>query len=444
MNPQLTYGRTLMGDSLGFHILFALLGLGLPFVISLAELIGILKKDSDYYNAAQRWSFAMATLFVVGAVSGTIISLQLNTLWPSFMVLAGKVIGLPFFLEGFAFFIEAIFLGVYLFTWERFGRWTHWLCSLPLVLGSAASAFFITTANAWMNNPAGFELRGGAAININPVKAMFNPATPTETSHSIAAYYLTTTLAFAGLYALFLWREKFDAYKQKYFKKIIVLMMALSLLFAVVVALTGDSSGKYLAKYEPLKLAAAEDLQIGGRNAALPVGGLTVGGQLEHALRIPEMLSWLATGSFNGYVKGLYDFSPSLWPPLWIHYMFDSMVFIGIFVTFVPLLFLLLYLHKRKWAFSKLLLLGIIICGFLGFLAVEFGWILTEVGRQPYVIAGIMTTAQAFTTNPGVAQWGYIFPSLYGVLFVITPWILRRHYKKYPLKLENPGNIKDL
>ena len=432
-----------MGDSLGYHIMFALLGVGIPFLISLAELIGLAKKDNDFYLMARRWSFAMGTLFVIGALSGTIISTQLSALWPTFMTLAGKVIGLPFFLEGFAFFVETIFLGIYLFTWDKFkNKWIHWWCGVPIVLASVTSAFFITTANAWMNNPAGFNYSNGIASNINPIKAMFNPATPTETSHSIFAYYLTAVLSFAGLYAIFLWREKTNRQKINYYQKVLIFTLSLGMIFAVATALTGDSSGKYLAKYEPLKLAAAEELYKGGDGVALPVGGILsdkddgFGERLEGAIHIPKMLSFLATGNFNGYVKGLSSFDPNLWPPLWIHYMFDFMVFIGMFLTFVPLIFLLFYWRKKPWAFSKLLLLLIILAGIGGYFAVEFGWILTEVGRQPFAIRGIMTTNQAFTTNPSVAQWGYIFPSMYIVLFIVTPWILRKYYKKNKLELD--------
>ncbi len=437
---QLDYGRTLMGDSLGFHIIFALLGVGIPLLVSLSELLGIVRHDILYTTMAKRWSYVMSVLFVTGAISGMIISTQLSTLWPTFMALAGKVIGLPFFLEGFAFFIEAIFLGIYLFTWKRFKNpYIHWLCSLPIVLGSVASAFFITTANAFMNSPAGFTYKHGIASNIDPIKAMFNQATPTETTHSIVSYYLTTCLFFAGMYALFLFKSKINDKKElkrkMYYKKTITFLVCVSFIFVLLIGLTGDSSAKYLAQSEPLKLAAAEGLYTTQTNAPLQVLGITTNHGVLHALTIPGLLSFLSFGSTQARVLGLNYFNPTLWPPLWIHYMFDFMVGSGIFITIIPLLFLLLARFKKAFAFSKIMLLLLFLSGVVSFCAVEFGWILTEVGRQPFAIRGIMTTKQAFTTSTSVATFGYLFPTLYIFLFAVTIWILKRHYKKNKLDL---------
>ncbi len=451
MQP-LSGGRVFMGDSLGFHILFALFGVGIPLLISLAELIGILKKDSTYYAMAKRWSFAMGTLFVVGGISGLIISNQMSLLWPVFMTFAGKVIAAPFYMEGFAFFIEAIFLGIYLYSWNRFSKWTHWLCSLPIVLGSLASAFFITTANAWMNSPAGFTYVNGVIGNIHPWKAMFNPATYTETAHSIVAYYLTSALVFAGIYA---WGMMFHRHRTKklaqkgivmhtptehsqireYRKKALVFCMVIATFFTILMMVTGDQSARYLAYHEPLKLASAELLQHTQAGAPIELGGMMIDGSVRGAVQIPKVLSILSFGTPNATVKGLDAFDPSTWPPLWIHVMFDLMVGCGMFIGLAVIAFFFTYFWKRRHAFSHVVLMLIILAGPAAFAAVEFGWILTEVGRQPYVIAGIMTAAQAFTTNPDVIKYGEIFPSLYTILLVVTPWVLARHYNRTPLDL---------
>lgn len=189
MTPDtLTAARALMGDTLGFHIIFALFGVGLPLLISAFEFIGLYFDDRDFTRTARRLSFAMATLFVVGAISGTIVSFQLNLLWPHFMAFASSIIGLPFVLEGFAFLVEAVFLGIYLYSWDKLSPWVHWLCSIPLWVGSGASAFLITTVNGWMNTPAGFTLNpDGTVTNINPWAAMWNPAAPHEILHSMLA-----------------------------------------------------------------------------------------------------------------------------------------------------------------------------------------------------------------------------------------------------------------
>src|SRR5258708_5760718 len=433
---KVIYGRTLMGDSLGFHIIFALLGVGIPFLVSLAEISGIIKKDQLFTIMAKRWAFVMTVLFVTGAVSGTIISIQLSVLWPSFMAVAGKIIGLPFYLETYAFFIEAIFLGIYLYTWDRFkNKMIHWFLSIPIVLGSAASAFFITTANAFMNNPQGFVIKNGEIKNIDPVQAMFNPATPTETMHSLVSYYLTTCFCFAGVYAFLLLKEKKEKKVIHYYKKAICFLIFLSLFFAIATGITGDSSAKYLVKNEPLKLAAAEALFHTQNHAPLTIGGSIdqKNNTVRNAVTIPGMLSFLGFGDVSKTVTGLDAYSSHLWPPLWIHYMFDVMVFIGVFITLVPCMFVVCYLFKRQYMYTKILLLSIVASSFLGFVAVETGWVLTEVGRQPYAIRGMMTTEQAFTTNPSVVSFAFIFPLLYLLLSAATVWILIRHTKQRSL-----------
>ncbi len=458
---SLSAGRVFMGDSLGFHILFALFGVGIPLLISLAELIGIFKKDNDFYTMARRWSFAMGTLFVVGAVSGMIISNQLSMLWPNFMALAGRVIGLPFYMEGFAFFIEAIFLGIYLYSWDRFkNKYTHWLCSLPIVLGSLASAFFITTANAWMNSPAGFMYTNGVASNINPIAAMFNKATYTETTHSIVSYYLTTALVFAGIYA---WSLGFHKHRTKhllkkkniipdereheklrtYRKKALVYTMVIGTVFALLMTVTGDQSARYIANNEPLKFAAAEIAEHTQAGAPMEIGGIERNGHLEDAIQIPRLLSFLSFGRETAVVRGLDSFNPNTWPPLWIHAMFDLMVFFGMYIAFVVTLFFILFFWKRKHAFSHIILGLIVLSGAASFLAMEFGWIVTEVGRQPYVIRGIMTVSQAFTTSKTVIEFGSIFPSIYTILLILTPWILIRHYNRTKLDLDTEYFIND-
>ncbi|MDR3519872.1 MAG: cytochrome ubiquinol oxidase subunit I [Candidatus Pacebacteria bacterium] len=451
---SLSAGRVFMGDSLGFHILFALFGVGIPLLISLAELIAITRKDNDFFVMAKRWSFAMATLFVVGAVSGMIISNQLTMLWPKFMALAGKVIGLPFYMEGFAFFIEAIFLGIYLYSWDRFkNKYTHWLCSIPIVLGSVASAFFITTANAWMNSPAGFTYVNGVVSNINPIAAMLNKATYTETTHSIVSYYLTTALVFAGIYA---WSLGFHKHRtkhllkkknivpneeehkklQNYRKKALVYTMIIGAVFALLMTITGDESARYVANNEPLKFAAAEMAEHTEAEAPMEIGGIEKNDQLEDAIKIPKLLSFLSFGRTTAVVKGLDDFDSNTWPPLWIHAMFDLMVFFGMYIAFVVTLFFVLFFFKRKYSFSHPMLGLVVLSSPASFLALEFGWMVTEVGRQPYVIRGVMTVSEAFTTSKTVLEFGSIFPSIYTILLILTPWILIRHYNRNKLDLD--------
>jgi cytochrome d ubiquinol oxidase subunit I len=254
-SSTLMTARGLMGDTLGFHILFALLGVGLPFLMSVFEGLGLWYKDADYTRTARAMGFAVATLFVTGAISGTIVSFQLNLLWPHFMEFANPIIGLPFVLEGFAFLVEGVFLGIYLFSWERLSPMAHWLCSFPLWLGSFSSAFLITTVNGWMNSPEGFTLLpDGSVTDIHPWRAMFNTAAPYEITHSILAYYLTATFLVAAIFAWKLLRTRAAGTESEitYQKKMLTLLLSLAFFFATAVGLAGDESGKNLAVNQPL------------------------------------------------------------------------------------------------------------------------------------------------------------------------------------------------
>ena len=286
-----------------------------------------------------------------------------------------------------------------------------------------------------MNNPQGFTYANGQISNINPIAAMFNPATATETNHSIVSYYLASALFFAGCYGIFYLKNKSDEKMKTYYRKLIVFTMSIAAIFAVLIGITGDSSAKYLAHDERLKFAAMEGLAKTQAQAPLQIGGYLQHNQLQKSINLPGLLSFLAYGAKNTIVQGLDAFNPALWPPLWIHFMFDAMVGIGGFLTGIIFLFFILYKFKREISFSKLMIWGIFLSAISAVVAVECGWVLTEVGRQPYAIYGILTTQQAFTTSNKVLEFAYIFPTLYLALFVLTGWILRRHYRHHPLQL---------
>lgn len=437
-----TTARILMGDTLGFHILFALLGVGLPFLMSVFEGLGLWYKDPEYTRTARRMGFAVATLFVTGAISGTIVSFQINLLWPHFMAFANPIIGLPFVLEGFAFLVEGIFLGIYLFSWERLSPLAHWLTSFPLWLGSFASAFLITTVNGWMNSPEGFTLLpDGTVTDIRPWDAMFNTAASYEITHSILAYYLTATFLIAAVFA---WKmlaaKRRGQAPSPYHKKLLTFCLSLALFFATAVALAGDESGKNLAANQPIKFAAAESVYTTGPYQPLVWAGYVVPVRSEqdrpdlvYELTFPYLLSFLAFNNPSAIVQGLDAFPRSEWPPLYIHYFLNIMITIGVYLGLVPLVFFLLRhapsARVRTLQFSRPLLWSVVIGAPLAFLAVEMGWMLTEIGRQPYVIKGIMRTADAATDNPAVFAFAWIFPAAYLVLFVVTGWILRTHYR---------------
>ncbi|MGX4668062.1 cytochrome ubiquinol oxidase subunit I [Cerasibacillus sp. JNUCC 74] len=426
--------RLLTTITLVFHIIFATLGVGVPLMISIAEFIGIKKKDPHYIMLARRWARGFIIPVAIGVVTGTAIGLQLSLLWPEFMQLGGNVISLPLFMEVFAFFFEAIFLGIYMYTWDRFkNQMTHWWLSLPIVIGGGLSAFFITTVNAFMNTPEGFKIGKNGFAAINPLETMFNPATPTKVFHVLTSAYLTVAAILAAFAAFGLLRKK----TREYHKKALKLTVTLTFIFAIFTAIAGDVSAKFLAEYQPEKLAAAEWHFETEKNADLILfGWLNEDNEPKGVIRFPSLLSFLAFSDFDAEVIGLEEFPEEERPPLWIHYMFDLMVIIGFFLLGVSFLYLILSKLKRWNENNKFMLGLLILSGPLAMLAIEFGWIYAEEGRQPWILRGYMTVEEAATTSPYVGWMFILFLLLYITLGVIGVVVLRKLFKNNPVEDE--------
>ncbi|GBF10694.1 putative cytochrome bd menaquinol oxidase subunit I [Tepidibacillus sp. HK-1] len=441
MMDTLMLSRILTGLTLGFHIIYATIGVGVPIMIMLSEWLGIKRNDVHYILLARRWARGFVITVAVGVVTGTIIGMQLSLLWPSFMKIAGQVISLPLFLETFAFFLEAIFLGIYLYTWDRFKKPIyHWLLIIPVVLGSSLSATFITMVNAFMNTPEGFTMQNGVITDIEPLKAMFNPATPTKVAHVLSSAYLTSAFVLAAITAYYLLKGR----NHEYYKKALKLTLIVSFIFAIATALIGDLSGKFLADYQPEKLAAAEWHFETRKQAELIVGGfLTDDLQIKNAIKLPMALSILAHGNPNAEVVGLNEFPKDLWPPLYVHYLFDLMVMIGVYLTLVSGLFLFFWKWKPQLMWKKWLMALIILGGPLSIVAIEVGWIFAEVGRQPWILRGYMKTAEGVTTATNVGTLLIVFALLYVILGTLTVYILTRLFKKNTpeIELEKRGII---
>jgi cytochrome d ubiquinol oxidase subunit I len=424
---NLLAARAAMGTTLAFHIIFAALGVGLPILLCAAEGLGLRTGDTIWYALARRWSQAFAILFVVGAVSGTAISFELGLLWPRFMGFASGVIGLPFALEGFAFFMEGIFLGLYLYGWDRLSPRAHWLCSVPVAIGGTASAWFVVTANSWMNTPTGFTVTNGRVTGVNPVAAMLNPGTPSETVHTILACYQVSAFAVAAIYAVALLRGRRSAY----YTRGLLLPMLFGTVVAPVQAYIGDLSAKMVAQNQPAKLAAMEGLFHTTASAPLRILGWADPNtqQTFAALEIPKLLSYLAYGNFNATVRGLDAFPRSDWPATTlVHLAFDVMVGTGALMILLPLWFWALYLRKgRTVPHSRLMLWTATATGPLAFLALEAGWMVTEIGRQPWIIQNVMRTSAAVTPVPGAGTFFLIvFLAIYAVLGVTLVSLLLR------------------
>jgi cytochrome d ubiquinol oxidase subunit I len=395
-------------------------------IISLLEFYGIVTKRPRAIALAHTWAKALVILFIAGAVSGTIVSLQFDLLWPKFMSFIGKTVGLAFALEGTMFFVEAIFLSVYMLSWKRVKPWIHWLIGLPVALGAIGSAVFITSANAFMNAPAGFKVNSkGQPYDIHITQEMFTRTMFNEVTHSILAYLLSTALVLVAVYA-WLYRKKRHAADRIWMRKVIVGLLSLALVFAVLLGVTGDMSAQYLEKREPVKFAAMEGIEKTEKHAPLILGGIVSGNKIKDAVVIPGLLSFLADNNFYGEVKGLNITSSQYRPSLVVHYFFDGMVFADGLLVIVPLLFLLFNKFYRRWAWNRFSLHILVICGFLAVIATEFGWLVTELGRQPYIISGVMTVGDALTTSKSVIQLGFIFPTFFILLLIVTAVTLRK------------------
>jgi len=424
---DLLFARSQMAMSLAFHIIFAVIGMGMPVLMVIAEYRWLRTRAEVWLDLAQRWAKGTAVLFAVGAASGTVLSFELGLLWPAFMDVAGGIIGMPFSLEGFAFFTEAIFLGLYLYGWKRLTPRMHWLSGVMVALSGLASAVFVLTANAWMNAPTGFDIVDGRITNIDPVAAMLNPASLQQVIHMTLAAYVATGFAVAGVHAFFLLRNRSSMFHRRALAAALLLGAACTPLQI----LSGDRIAKLTARIQPAKFAAMEAHYRTEAGAPLTLGGVPDDEAMETrwAIRIPGALSILAHGSADATVTGLEDIPRDEWPPTAIvHWSFDIMVACGF-----TLLVLSAWAASSAWRRRALpdhpwLLRALVAASPLGFIAIEAGWIVTEVGRQPWIIYGVMRTADAVTPMPGLVVPFTTFTLLYLLLAVILVLVLSRQF----------------
>jgi cytochrome bd ubiquinol oxidase subunit I len=422
---NLLAARYQMSVSFIFHIVFACIGMAMPWLMFVAEYKWIRTGKAHYMDLAKAWSRGVAIFFAVGAVSGTVLSFELGLLWPGFMEHAGSIIGMPFSWEGTAFFLEAVALGIFLYGWNRVNKYVHLMSGLVVGIAGVISGIFVVSANAWMNSPAGFDWVNGQAINIDPLKAMFNKSWFQEALHMTIASFASTCFAVAGIHAWLLLRDKENQIHQK--------AVRISLAFATVAALlqpfSGDITAKNVARLQPAKLAAMESLFKTSAPARMVIGGIpdTAMQKVSYAIQIPGLLSFLAHGDFNAEVTGLDKFKKSDWPPVPIvHISFQIMVFMGLIMAFAAFLnFLFTFkwketLQKRWW----LIFLGLLTPA--GFIAVEAGWIVTETGRQPWIIYGILRTSESVTPMPGIRYSFYLVTTIYLVLTFIVILLMKR------------------
>jgi len=416
---DLLAARSQMAVSLAFHIIFAVIGIAMPVLMVLAERRWLRTRDPVYLDLAKRWARGTAILFAVGAVSGTVLSFELGLLWPKFMALAGPIIGMPFSLEGFAFFTEAIFLGVYLYGWEKVSARAHVLAGVLVAVSGAASGIFVVIANAWMNTPVGFRVADGMFVDIDPVAAMLTPAALPQVLHMTLAAYAATGLGVAGIHAFLMLRRG-----RAFNRAALTLGLFVGAPAAVLQPVSGDIAARYVARNQPVKLAAMEALYETRSGAPITIGP---------GIRIPYALSLLAFHDPHAVVRGLDAVPRDEWPSVrLVHLSFDVMVVLGSYMAVIGLWAGWLALRKRDLATQRRFLGALAIAAPCGFISVEAGWMVTELGRQPWVIFGVLRTADAVTPMPGLIVPFSIITVLYCGLATIVGIVLYRQIIRSP------------
>ncbi|HXH82331.1 MAG TPA: cytochrome ubiquinol oxidase subunit I [Candidatus Tectomicrobia bacterium] len=424
---DLSFARAQMGLSLAFHIVFAVIGMGMPVLMVASEARWLRTRDPVALDLTHRWAKGTAILFAVGAVSGTVLSFELGLLWPRFMEFAGGIIGMPFSLEGFAFFTEAIFLGIHLYGWNRVPPRAHLLAGVVVALSGAASGVFVVTANAWMNAPTGFTMVDGRVTDVDPIAAMLNPAAFQQVVHMLLAAYVATGFGVAGVHAWFLLRDRRNAFHRLAFA-IALTVGAVAIPLQVA---SGDLIARMLADRQPAKFAAMEGLYRTRAAAPLTVGGIADDDAMtvRWALEIPYGLSLLAHHDPHATVTGLDAFPRDEWPNVQaVHLAFDVMVGLGLLLLALAVWAAALAWRRRGVPDDPWFLRAAVAAAPLGFVAIEAGWVVTEMGRQPWIIYGVMRTSEAVTPMPGLVVPFAVFTLVYVLLAVILVVLLRRGF----------------
>ncbi|MFJ8530500.1 cytochrome ubiquinol oxidase subunit I [Bacillus sp. NPDC094106] len=435
-----TLSRAFFGSSLAFHIIFATLGIGLSLMIFISEVLYHWKKDSDYAVMAKRWTKAFAILLGVAIPTGTIVGVQISLLWPGFAKIVGQVISVPFQIEIFAFFLEALFMSIYVYAADKLPPFMRLVSLFFVMLGATASAVLITSANTWMNTPAGFSMHpDGSVFNVDPWKAFFNPSFFTSSFHVVITAYATGAAVIASIAGFKLLKRNTSAREIAYHKKGLFLGLVVTFIAGATMWISGHESAIALHEHSPEKLAAAEALFDTKSHASLAIGGLVdpVTHELNYALEIPNMLSLLVGLDPNTVVTGLNAFPQETWPPFYTHTFFDLMVGTATF-TFAVATIALLYwyfIYRKKGAeLPKWLLWGTAACGPIMMFGIECGWIFSCSGRQPWTIYGMQRTIDSATRADFVGPLFVVFVILYIGLGALTIFVLRTFFTRHPLQ----------
>jgi len=429
-----------MGISLAVHIVLAVVGMTLPAMIMIYEYLGIRRKDPAYLVLARRLTTAFIVLFAIGTASGFVVAANLFFAWPTFMQLVGNVAILAPFLEIFAFFGESIFLAIYLYSYSRFkSRYGHVAIMGVVTIFATMSAVFITMLNAFMNTPAGFNIANyistGQITNVNPLAVFNTPSTWIEVSHVVTTSFYTGAFLIAMFFAYKLLKRSITAGERQLYRKALGPVVAVAILFTVLSILTGIASIATLYSQQPEKYAAIELDLAPMAFAPEYLGGFYVNGHIVDGIPIPGLQSMLATGSPSGTVPGLSQYPQSTWPPLIIHFMFDLMIGLALLTGLVLLIVLLLKILKRE-IYPRIVLVGLAASGLIALFVLEDGWVLAELGRQPWIVYNVLSVANAANTSPAILPVLIGIIAFYIAVIPLTVLVLKRIFDSRPLAKE--------
>ncbi|MBM7588356.1 cytochrome d ubiquinol oxidase subunit I [Bacillus pakistanensis] len=442
---DLVLARSLFGTTMAFHIIFATLGVGIPLMILAGEILYQKTKDQDYAIMAKRWTKTFAVLLGVGIPTGTIAGVQLSLLWPGFMEVVGRVMALPFQIEIYAFFIEALFMSIYVYAANRIAPWMRIVSLILVAIGGLASAVLITNVHAFEGTPAGFRMVNGEITDVDPWKAFFNPSFFVTAGHVALSAYVVGSFAIASVAAFKMLKNPYGSRLYQFHKKALMLSLIIGGVFAFFTAMNGHESAQMLHEYQPEKLAAAEGLFETQSYAPLTIGGYTdrETQEVKWGIEIPWALSFLSGNSFDTEVIGLNDFPEEYWPPLFVHTLFNGMVGIGSLLILLSLFSFIWNRFLKKDQFPKWLLWLFVASGPLAVLAIEFGWIFACTGRQPWTIYRILSTEDSVTASGNIGILFILFVCIYVVLAVSVVLVLLYYFKRNPVekdltKAKNP------
>jgi cytochrome d ubiquinol oxidase subunit I len=421
--------RMQMATSMIFHIVFAAIGMVMPFLMITAHYKWIKTKKEHFLDLTKAWQKGVAIFFVVGAVSGTMLSFELGLLWPEFMKHAGPIIGMPFSLEGTAFFVEAIAFGFYVYGWKKINnQWFHWVTGLIVGISGLTSGILVVAANGWMNAPSGFDYKNGVFSNIDPIAALFNDAWFTQSLHMSLAAFVAVGFSVGGLHLLQAHRKKNMLVHKSAFK----IALTFGAIAAIIMPFSGDIAAKDIAERQPVKLAAMEAHYETTKGADLIIGGIVdeKTQSVSYAMHLPKGLSFLAFGDFDAEVKGLNEYPKDEHPPVALtHYSFQIMVGIGTLLMLLGIIYLI-SIKKKSLRHKNWFIWSFILATPLGFIALEAGWLVTELGRQPWIINGIMRTKDAVTPIQGMQYSFYLYLIIYLGLSFTVFWLMNRQVQK--------------